>query len=91
MKHAILQCSAPDGETREYAVHEELVNLGRGRQSLIEMQGWKVGREHARLSYGREGWTIEDLGTLSGTWVNGSRIVRYGPLTFADQIRIGSY
>ena len=88
---AILQCSGPDGETRDHPLAGDMASLGRSRQSLVEMQGWRVAKEHARLLRTNDGWSIEDQGTLSGTYVNGSRIVRYGPLTFADQIRIGPY
>lgn len=89
--NAILQCSGPEGDTRDYPLNGDVASLGRGRQSLIEMHGWRVAKEHARLQWSAEGWSIEDQGTLSGTYVNGARIVRYGPLTFADQIRVGPY
>lgn len=45
--------------------------------------------EHAALTPDGDGWTIEDLGSTNGTWLNGERI--YGPrqVTKGDKVRVG--
>lgn len=80
-----------DGTTVETAVNADEALLGRGKHCAVQLSGWRIGREHARVTRARSGLHIEDLGQLAGTWVNGSRVVRHGPLDFADEIVIGGY
>ena len=64
-------------------------DIGRATQSHLRFSSWRVARHHARLERGEDGAYIEDFGSLSGTWVNGARITRYGPLCPGDEIVIG--
>jgi len=64
-------------------------DIGRGEQCGLRLSAWRVGRRHARLELGEDGAYIEDFGSLSGTWVNGRRITRHGPLRSEDEIVIG--
>ncbi|MDE5831611.1 MAG: FHA domain-containing protein [Desulfovibrio sp.] len=45
-----------------------------------------VSRRHCRLSQTAEGWKIEDLGSVNGTWINGRRICGPALLTDGDQV-----
>ncbi|HEY9106869.1 MAG TPA: ATPase, T2SS/T4P/T4SS family [Roseateles sp.] len=89
MSQLIIQITDTAGDTREITLDQREIRIGRDKACDIQLRGWRVGREHARLVETREGWTLEDLGQFTGTSVNAQRIVRYGPLSFADQIRIG--
>jgi pilus assembly protein CpaF len=89
MGQLIIQITDADGETQEQHFDGTELKLGRSKDCEVQLRGWRVGKEHARLFESAEGWTLEDSGQFTGTWVNSARIVRYGPLTFADQIRIG--
>ena len=80
-----------DGQLVEIPVEEDKAIIGKGRECAVQLAGWRVGREHARVMRTPQGLMLEDLGQFGGTWVNGSRVVRHGPLTFADQIQIGGY
>ena len=80
-----------DGESTEIAVDADHALIGKTRLCAVLLSGWRVGKEHARLMRTPQGLMLEDLGQFSGTWVNGSRVVRHGPLTFADQIQIAGY
>lgn len=91
MGHLSIQITDSDGETRELRHSGSELRIGRDKNSELPLSGWRVGRSHARLLEGPQGWMLEDLGQFSGTQVNGARIVRYGPVTFADQVRIGGY
>jgi pilus assembly protein CpaF len=62
------------------------VVIGRGAAAGIALHGWKVARVHAEIHQVASGFKLVDRGSLSGTWVNGQRIVEYGPLTDADQV-----
>ncbi len=79
------------GSTRDILVEADQALIGKSAQACVRLSGWRVGREHARIIRRANGLLIEDLGQILGTWVNGSRIVRHGPLSFADEILIGSY
>ncbi len=77
-----------DGRTEELALSDSLL-LGRAAHCDLRISNWRVAREHARLQRGPEGWLIEDLGGLGGTFVNGARVTVYGPLQPSDLIVIG--
>ncbi len=63
--------------------------IGRGDECAVRIRGWRVARQHARLTVSSSGVDIEDLGTLAGTQVNARRITRHGPLLPDDEIFIG--
>ncbi|OVZ54287.1 hypothetical protein CDO44_26420 [Pigmentiphaga sp. NML080357] len=63
--------------------------IGRGEECQVRLRHWRVARQHARLAQRTEGVFVEDLGSLSGTHVNGRRIVQYGPLLPEDEIVVG--
>ncbi len=81
----------PDGEMQEITVEANHAVIGKNRDCAVALSGWRVGREHARVLRTPHGLMLEDMGQFSGTWVNGSRVVRHGPLSFADQIQIAGY
>jgi hypothetical protein len=49
-----------------------------------------VSRLHAVVSRVGSGWSIRDLSSRNGTFVNGERIVTERPLHSGDEIRVGS-
>lgn len=51
--------------------------LGRARQCDVHIRhDPEVSRQHARLVQSQRGWSIHDLKSARGTWVNGQRVVR---------------
>ena len=82
-----------NGQTEELCIDDggKGVVIGRSRDCGVPLEGWRIGKEHARIVRSPQGLMIEDLGQFRGTWVNGSRVVRHGPLGFADQIQIAGY
>ncbi|HET9645838.1 MAG TPA: ATPase, T2SS/T4P/T4SS family, partial [Burkholderiaceae bacterium] len=81
----------PDGVSAEWPIRGEQALIGKARHCDVPLSGWRIGREHARIVRTRQGLILEDLGQFAGTWVNGARVVRHGPLSFADQIQIAGY
>jgi hypothetical protein len=49
-----------------------------------------VSRKHAILSRAESGYTISDVGSLNGTYVNGDRVENEA-LHSGDEVRIGKY
>ena len=63
--------------------------IGRSGADL-EVDDRGVSRRHARLSRGLDGgWTLTDLGSTNGTFLNGAR-VRAARLRDGDEIRVGA-
>jgi len=65
------------------------VDIGRSPRCGLQIAAWRVGKRHACIEQGSDGVFIDDLGTLSGTLVNGRRITHHGPLLAGDEILVG--
>ena len=62
-------------ETRaEYAIEKPTTLLGRDQRCDIVLRSRLVSHEHARIHRGLFGYTIEDVGSTHGTYVNGERL-----------------
>ncbi|NPV65870.1 MAG: FHA domain-containing protein [Anaerolineae bacterium] len=80
--------------------HEQTIILGRGGSgesgpALLDPQlavRAGVSRNHASISYADGVYTIKDLGSTNGTWVNNKRLLAQMPyvLQSGDQIRLGA-
>ena len=69
---------------------EELdISLGRDLSNDIVISDSEVSRNHARLTWQGDGYTIQDLRSTNGTWVNGSSAMRATPLTAGDMVAVG--
>jgi hypothetical protein len=68
------------------------VVIGRGgvtageRVALAEAD---VSRQHARMEWGVQGWTVTDLGSTNGTQVNGERLAPHEPHALRPGDRLG--
>jgi pilus assembly protein CpaF len=80
-----------DKNQRTELVLETSAVIGKARECRVRLDGWKIGKEHARVFRSSGGLFIQDLGQFYGTQVNGSRINQHGPLTVNDEIYLGSY
>ena len=65
--------------------------IGRRRDNAVVLDSWWVARVHAEIHAMEHGVRLVDAGALSGTWVNGERIVEFGPVDPADEIVIGGF
>src|SRR5512146_3234241 len=73
---------------RSVPVRGDDLVIGRSGADLdVDDRG--VSRRHARLSRGPDGWTLMDLGSTNGTFLNGVR-VRAARLRDGDEIRVGA-
>jgi len=65
--------------------------LGRGPDSLVALADRLASRTHAEIRFdpaaGR--WTMRDLGSRNGTWVEGTRVTEAG-LADGDTLRVGT-
>ncbi|MFN8587426.1 MAG: FHA domain-containing protein [Candidatus Eisenbacteria bacterium] len=76
------------GEPREVEIEGPALKLGRSPNCDIELHGAGVSREHAELRLDVHGWSVRDLGSSNGTFVNDQRI-EHVRLEHGDVIRLG--
>lgn len=67
-----------------------LYSIGRDPHNSIQLQAPNVSRHHSMLYWKNQGFTIEDLKSTNGTWVNGDKISNQ-QLEDGDKIQIGSH
>jgi len=65
--------------------------IGKSRDNLIQIRGWRIAPVHCRIEMTDKGIYIEDTSEGIGTQVNGEKVQYYGPLRGADIISIGAY
>ena len=87
----VVTVTTSEGETTEVWVDTPQVLIGTGRDCAVVLSGWLIAAQHARVLRTSQGLVLEDTSQLRGTRVNGTRVLRHGPLTYADQIEIGGY
>ena len=72
-----------------FTVSKTSATLGRGQENTIRLDDLSVSRRHARIAYRQGGYWLSDLGSMGGTWVNGTRLVAPRRLAFGEVIDIG--
>jgi pilus assembly protein CpaF len=81
----------PDHAVRHLRIPSLPCRIGRSHRCEISLPGWRVAKVHAEIREVAGSLHIDDLGSISGTCVNGQRIERFGPLTPADEIEIAGF
>jgi hypothetical protein len=74
---------------RSFPVSGEKTHIGRDLGNDIVIDDPEVSRRHACITHGPGGYSIEDLGSTNGTFVNGIRIVGSQALRDGDIIGLG--
>jgi hypothetical protein len=77
----------PDG--RRVALGDETTVIGRMPDCAITLTDSQVSRHHAEVRRAERGFTLVDLDSMNGTYVNGVR-VREHPLADGDVIAVGA-
>ncbi|MES9949374.1 MAG: ATPase, T2SS/T4P/T4SS family [Candidatus Thiodiazotropha sp.] len=72
-----------------YTVKGDRCVIGSARHSDLVFKHRHIAKRHATLFSQNNQIHIEDLGSITGTWVNRERVINYGPLTDNDEITIG--
>ncbi len=78
-----------NGERFEWPLQVPCI-IGRDSNSELVLKGWRIAKQHARITQHAQQYFVEDCGSLAGTYVNGQRITQYGPLVDNDSVVIGS-
>ena len=73
-----------------FALDEPLVTAGRHPDSIIFLDDITVSRRHAEVRKGADGYTVADVGSLNGTYLNRQR-VEEAVLHDGDELQIGTF
>jgi pSer/pThr/pTyr-binding forkhead associated (FHA) protein len=73
-----------------YVVKKPLISLGRSRTNTISIASKAISRNHVRIELTPSGWTVTDLGSLNGSFLNDIRITS-ASLSPGDKITVGAY
>ena len=63
--------------------------IGRSEDCDLVVQESAVSSRHCRLTHKADGFTVEDLNSTNGTFVNGARIEAGQPAVLHPPIRMG--
>lgn len=74
---------------RSFPLDSALASVGRYAGNTIIIPDETVSRHHARLHQTPDGYTIEDLNSANGLFVNDSRVTAPRALANGDVIRLG--
>lgn len=80
----------PDAGAR-FLLDSDSVAVGRHPDSDIFLDDISVSRRHATFARSGAGYTVTDLGSLNGTYVNRDRIDGEIPLSGGDEVQVGKY
>jgi pSer/pThr/pTyr-binding forkhead associated (FHA) protein len=73
-----------------FTVDQDRLSIGRTPDAAVFLDDVTVSRNHALLVHRQDGYYIDDLGSLNGTYVNRRRIESH-LLADGDEIQIGKY
>ncbi|MBB6625751.1 FHA domain-containing protein [Nocardioides sp. KIGAM211] len=88
--HALLVVQRGPGSGSRFLLDADVVNAGRHPDSEIFLDDVTVSRRHAEFNRTGDTFTVSDVGSLNGTYVNRDRIDRV-QLKDGDEVQIGKY
>jgi pSer/pThr/pTyr-binding forkhead associated (FHA) protein len=88
--HALLVVQRGPGSGSRFLLDADVVQAGRHPDSEIFLDDVTVSRRHAEFHRSGEAFTVSDVGSLNGTYVNRDRIDRV-QLKDGDEVQIGKY
>lgn len=87
---AFLMVSTGQAAGTVYPVLQPSLLIGRSLDADVLVNEQAISYEHARLEQKDASFTIQDLGSTNGTYVNGQRLVNEVVLVGGDSIRMGA-
>ena len=88
--HALLVVQRGPGSGSRFRLDQDVVTAGRHPESEIFLDDVTVSRRHAEFHRQGDSFTVSDVGSLNGTYVNRDRIDRVR-LNDGDEVQIGKF
>ncbi|HEU4580041.1 MAG TPA: FHA domain-containing protein [Polyangiaceae bacterium] len=89
-RKAFLMISTGPAAGTVFPVIQRSLLIGRSLAADVRVDEQAISNEHARLEQTDAGFTLLDLGSTNGTYVNGRRLVHAAQLSGGDTIEMGS-
>ncbi len=87
-----IKVSSKDGKWQDSVrCGADSCELGRSRDVILRVRGWKVAPKHVRFEKELAGVFVVDISRGSGITVNGQTVERHGPLAENDEIGFGGF
>ncbi len=80
---------AGPGLGAQYDLADRIVDIGRQEECAISLPSSKVSRRHASVQKVLGRYTVADLGSTNGTYLNGRRLEKAEQLKDGDKIKVG--
>jgi pSer/pThr/pTyr-binding forkhead associated (FHA) protein len=92
MTYATIHYRLSDGQILSYDIAQLVVLIGRDLANDLVVTDLTVSPKHAQLLYQNGQFTLEDFGSVGGTWLNGQRLTPNTPYTLmgSEVIRFGN-
>ena len=87
---ALLVVQRGPGAGNRFLLDQDVVTAGRHPESEIFLDDITVSRRHVEFRRTAEGFTVSDVGSLNGTYVNRDRIDQT-TLQNGDEVQIGKF
>jgi pSer/pThr/pTyr-binding forkhead associated (FHA) protein len=84
-----LRLETERGSRSTFQVTKTGATIGRGPESTIQLADLSVSRKHARIAYRQGAYWLSDLGSMGGTWVDGTKLAAPRRVATGQTIDIG--
>ncbi len=84
-----LLVQTPEGVSQEFQLKAQVTTIGRSPRNDICIAEASVSRQHAEIFLSARGYSIRDLGSNNGVFVNGQKVVEH-LLASGDVIELGA-
>src|SRR5438876_868902 len=85
----VLRLEAEREPAPTFEVTRSGATVGRGPENTIRLEDLSVSRRHARISYRQGAYWLSDLGSMGGTWIDGTRLNAARRFVAGQMIDIG--
>ena len=85
----MLRLETERGTRSTFEVTKSGATIGRGPESTIQLPDLSVSRKHAKITYKQGAYWLSDLGSMGGTWIDGTKLAAPRRVATGQTIDIG--
>jgi FHA domain-containing protein len=84
-----LRLESERGSASTFQVTKSGATIGRGPESTIQLPDLSVSRKHAKITYRQGAYWLSDVGSMGGTWIDGTKLAAPRRVATGQTIDIG--